>query len=125
VIQTVYGIACRQLQKWTKPVRDSLYRAYIRTFPCCACGQSWWVDAAHTGPHALGSKASDLNCIPLCRKCHEAYDKAPKEFAYQHNKMDVEELAQFFQHCYRTEFPERFQEPVELPTPAAEKKEAA
>ena len=121
MIQSLYGIAARQLHKWVKPLRDSLYRAYIRTFPCCACGQNWWIDACHTGPHALSKKASDSTCIPLCRKCHEAYDKAPARFAASHH-MNVEDLTQFFRHCYQMEFPERFREAVEVP---AEKKEAA
>lgn len=106
MIQSLFGIAS-QLRKWTRPVRDSLYRAYIRTFPCCACGQNWWIEAAHTGPHALSKKASDTTCIPLCRKCHEAYGKSPAKFAASHH-LDVEALTTMFQHWYRVEFPERF-----------------
>jgi hypothetical protein len=108
VIQTVYGIASR-LFRVVKPVRDSKYLAFIRTFPCCGCGQSWWIEAAHTGPHAYSKKASDLLAIPLCRKCHEKFDKAPAKFAYA-NHIDVEALTTMFQHLYRVEFPERHQE---------------
>ena len=48
MIHSVYGIASR-LYRAVKPVRDSKYLKFIRSFPCCGCGQSWWVDAAHTG----------------------------------------------------------------------------
>ena len=111
MIQTVYTIASR-LYRVVKAVRDAKYRAYIRTFPCCGCGQSWWVDAAHTGPHALSKKASDLTCIPLCRKCHEAYDRNPAGFAYRRAGWSVEDLQLMFQHLYRLQFPERHQEPA-------------
>ena len=108
MIQTVYAIASR-MYKAVKPTRDTFYRLYIRTFPCCACGQSWWVEAAHTGPHALSRKASDATCIPLCRKCHQAFDKAPAKFAYAH-QMDVDSLTTMFQHLYRMEYPEKVKE---------------
>jgi hypothetical protein len=113
VIHRVYTIASR-LYRAVKPVRDRLYKAFIRTFPCAGCGQSWWIDAAHTGPHALSRKASDLLCIPLCRGCHESYDAAPADFAWTHNQMDVEALTLFFQHVYRERYPER-QKPEATP----------
>lgn len=104
MIQQVYGIASRLFQA-VKPVRDPKYRAFIRTFPCCGCGQSWWIDAAHTGPHACSRKACDLKCIPLCRKCHEAYDRAPGVFAFKHGRMDVDALTAMFQKLYRQQLP--------------------
>ena len=124
MIQTVYGIACQALRKWVKPLRDSKYRAFVRSFPCCGCGQSWWVDATHTGPHALSRKASDLTCIPLCRACHEAYDKAPAKFAYRRAGWSVEDLAAMYLHLYLLQFPERGEEFGVVEMPAA-KKEAA
>ncbi len=54
------------------PFRSPHYRAWVRTFPCVACGQLHDIEAAHTGPHAMSQKASDLTCIPLCPAHHRA-----------------------------------------------------
>lgn len=118
MIQPLHGIAATPYHP-IKAVRDRLYRQFITTFPCCACGQSWWIDPAHTGPHAYSRKASDLLCIPLCRKCHDAFDKSPVKFAAKQH-MDVQALIQMFQQFYRLRFPERHQE-----TTPVEKQEAA
>jgi hypothetical protein len=32
------------------------------------------VEAAHTGPHGLGQKSSDLSAIPLCQRHHRTGD---------------------------------------------------
>ena len=53
-----------------KPVRDPEYLRFIRGQPCCVCGRTWGIEAAHTGPRGLGQKASDHSCIPLCWKHH-------------------------------------------------------
>jgi hypothetical protein len=52
------------------PARDWRYRAFVRQHACVACGSLRFVEAAHTGPHGLSSKASDYQCIPLCGWCH-------------------------------------------------------
>lgn len=84
VIETIYGIRS-EIRYWPcKPVRDPQYCRWLKRLPCAACGRSWGVDPAHTGPHGLSQKASDRNCIPLCRRCHDAFDAAPQEFAEQH-----------------------------------------
>ena len=49
-----------------KPSRNPEYLRFVRRQPCCVCGRSWGVEAAHTGPHGLGQKAADESCIPLC-----------------------------------------------------------
>jgi len=55
------------------PVRDWAYRAWIRTFPCCACGSTRYIEAAHTGEDGgTSQKASDYSCVPLCAWCHRA-----------------------------------------------------
>jgi hypothetical protein len=105
VTQTLYGIASK-LYRACKPVRDRQYRQYIKTLPCCACGNSCWVDPAHTGPHGHGSKASDLLCIPLCRVCHDAYDRSPESFSVRRG-MDVEALVCMFRAMYLLKFPDR------------------
>ncbi|HME59219.1 MAG TPA: hypothetical protein VKF63_12830 [Terracidiphilus sp.] len=85
MIETPYGIRSEIRYRPSKPVRDEQYRRWVKSLPCAGCGRSWNVDPAHTGPHGLSQKASDLTCIPLCRRCHDAFDAAPQEFAEQHN----------------------------------------
>ena len=53
-----------------KPVRNSEYLRWIRTLPCAVCRATRGVEAAHTGPHGLGQKSSDLSAIPLCARHH-------------------------------------------------------
>jgi len=50
--------------------RNWTYLGFVRRHPCCACGSERWVEAAHTGPRGLGQKSDDLQCVPLCAKCH-------------------------------------------------------
>jgi len=53
------------------PARDAAYRAWIREWPCAACGSTWNVEAAHTGRDGgLSMKSSDYSCVPLCSDCH-------------------------------------------------------
>lgn len=87
------------LRSWSKPRRDPLYRRFIKSLPCFACGQTWQVDPCHTGPHAISQKADDYTCIPLCRKCHDRYDKAPYDFQAR-MRWDMPEVLAFFQHLY-------------------------
>ena len=55
----------------SSPERDPDYRAWIRSLPCCACGSTKDVEAAHTGTDGgKGQKASDYSCVPLCASCH-------------------------------------------------------
>ena len=51
-----------------KPLRHPGYLQWIRTLPCSVCRTSRAVEAAHTGPHGLSQKSSDLCAIPLVRK---------------------------------------------------------
>ncbi len=70
-MQNVFGIGSARLYLPSKPVRDPAYRRFIRSLPCAACGKSRFIECAHTGPHGLSQKASDLDCIPLCANpCH-------------------------------------------------------
>ena len=52
------------------PQRNRKYLAFVRSQPCCVCGSTRGVEAAHTGPHGLGQKSPDSSCIPLCRTHH-------------------------------------------------------
>ena len=82
-----------------KPVRDPLYRRFIKSLPCVACLKTWSVDPCHTGPHGTGQKSCDLSCIPLCRKHHREFDSIPREFTDRH-KLDIPALILKFNSFY-------------------------
>jgi hypothetical protein len=72
-----------------KPVRNPGYLRWIRTLPCSVCRATRAVEAAHTGPHGLGQKSSDLSAIPLCARHHRTGDDSyhklgPGKFAEVH-----------------------------------------
>jgi hypothetical protein len=53
------------------------------------CHGTRGVEAAHTGPHGLGQKSSDLSAIPLCARHHRSGDDSyhklgPRKFAEVH-----------------------------------------
>lgn len=84
-----------------KPVRDPLYRRFIKSLPCLACLKTWSVDPAHTGPHGMSQKACDLKCVPFCRTCHAEYDQDPAAFVAKHN-LDIPAYVAKFNEFYRT-----------------------
>ena len=59
-------------------MRDAKRLAAIRKLPCVKCGQSPG-QAAHSNSSKHGKgrgiKSSDLFVIPLCFKCHAAFDR--------------------------------------------------
>ena len=72
-----------------KPIRNPAYLRWIRSLPCLVCHTSRAVEAAHTGPHGLSQKSSDLSAIPLCGKHHRTGDDSyhrlgPRRFAEVH-----------------------------------------
>jgi hypothetical protein len=76
-----------------KPVRNPGYLRWIRSLPCAVCRTTYAVEAAHTGPHGLGQKSSDLSAIPLCGKHHRTADDSyhrlgPRRFAEAH-QLDI------------------------------------
>ena len=83
----------------SKPVRDRAYLAFIRCLPCIGCLKTWGVQAMHSGPHGLGQKASDLDTLPGCPRCHEAYDANPRQFAERH-QLDIPALIRRFNEFY-------------------------
>jgi len=73
-----------------KPVRSPAYLRWIRSLPCSVCRATRTVEAAHTGPHGLGQKSSDLSAIPLCARHHRCGDDSyhrlgPRRFAEVHH----------------------------------------
>jgi len=76
-----------------KPVRNPEYLKWIRTLPCAVCRTKRGVEAAHTGPHGLGQKSSDLSAIPLCARHHRTgpdsyHELGPRKFAEAH-RLDI------------------------------------
>lgn len=58
------------------PVRDKQYLGWVRLQPCLICrrqpSEYSPIEAAHTGAHPYGQKASDYTCVPLCHGCHQS-----------------------------------------------------
>ena len=72
-----------------QPTRNPRYLRWIRTLPCSVCRTTRAVEAAHTGPHGLSQKSSDLSAIPLCGRHHRSGDDSyhrlgPRKFAEVH-----------------------------------------
>ena len=72
-----------------EPTRNPGYLHWIRTLPCSVCRTRRAVEAAHTGPHGLSQKSSDLSAIPLCGRHHRTGDDSyhklgPRKFAEAH-----------------------------------------
>ena len=73
-----------------KPVRNPGYLKWIRTLPCSVCHTTRQIEAAHTGPHGISQKSSDLSAIPLCPRHHrtgnDSYHRlGPRKFAEVHS----------------------------------------
>lgn len=69
-MSAAFQVSPRPLEPRSKPVRNRAYRAFVRSQPCLACGQTWRIEAAHTEPHGLQQKASDLSVVQLCECDH-------------------------------------------------------
>lgn len=92
-------VALTPIYQREKPVRNPPYMRFVKRFPCVACGSSWSVDPCHTGAHALGTKGSDLDVLPLCRTCHAAYDAGPAAFVARY-QLDVPALIYKFNQAW-------------------------
>jgi hypothetical protein len=88
-----------------KPVRNPHYLRFIRTQPCCVCGRTWGVEAAHTGPRGLGQKASDESCIPLCwvhhRTGRDSYHALGRVKFLETHMFNLEQTIWILQDAYR------------------------
>jgi hypothetical protein len=72
-----------------KPFRNLGYLRWIRTLPCAVCRAARGIEAAHSGPHGLSQKSSDLSAIPLCASHHgtgaDSYHRlGPRKFCEVH-----------------------------------------
>jgi len=81
-VSDLYELNTPRLYLPSKPVRDPEYLKFIRALRfCLACGRWRRAEAAHTGTHGIGQKASDLDTVPLCPDCHrELHKLGPVEF---------------------------------------------
>ena len=82
----------------SRPVRDPKYLRYIKRQASVVSGFGG-CDPAHTGPHAVGQKSSDLDVIPLTRKEHDQFDADPRGFALKHG-LDIPNLIAQFNEMY-------------------------
>lgn len=81
------------------PYRNMEYVRWIKLFPCEVC-KAENAEAAHTGAHGLGTKASDFRCVPLCEQHHrsdkDGLDKiGPEEFERRYN-INIRERILFY-----------------------------
>lgn len=63
----------RKVSAYKARVRDVDYMLWVKRLPCAARtlgGCRGRVEADHAGRRALGQKAHDRTCIPLCRTHH-------------------------------------------------------
>lgn len=100
IVHQASQINPRPIYQAQKPVRDPQYKRFIKRLPCVACLKTWGVDPAHTGPHGISQKGCDLKCIPLCRRCHAAFDADPQGFA-EREKLDIPALIARFNRFYQ------------------------
>ena len=77
-----------------KPARNPRYLAWIRTLPCLVCGRTTGIEAAHTGPHGMAQKSTDISAIPLCTRHHrsgqDSYHKLGARVFERHHQLDTQ-----------------------------------
>ena len=75
--------------------RNERHLAWIRTLPCCVCGDDISTEAAHirTGsinhdkpPTGMGEKPGDFWVLQLCSKCHREQHAAGDELKWWASK---------------------------------------
>jgi hypothetical protein len=88
-------VARRPIYRAEKPVRNALYKRFVKGFACAACDSTRCVDPAHTGSHGLSQKSADRLVIPLCRKCHDLFDADPRGFAKEKGLDVAAEIEKF------------------------------
>jgi hypothetical protein len=71
---TAISFKRRLLAGHIKPLRSKAYLNYVSSLECCGCGapadEAHHIIAAGLGG-GIGTKASDLLIMPVCRKCHD------------------------------------------------------
>jgi hypothetical protein len=52
------------------PDRDAAYRVWLREGPCVVCNANPPSEVHHLDSSGMGTKGSDYEAIPVCRRCH-------------------------------------------------------
>ncbi len=106
-------------KKWaairgTAPARNPAYLRWIRNNNwCLLCekygsetGTPWRTESAHSGPHGISQKASDLDSLPLCGRHHrtgkDSYHVLGTKF-FQHHGLDREQIISRLRSEYEEE----------------------
>lgn len=86
-------------------VRDLKYLAAVRKMPCVLSWGCFYreckgsVEAAHTGGHGMGQKASDRRAIPLCKGHHTdlktSYHNLGRRRWEAHYSVEVEAIVEY------------------------------
>jgi hypothetical protein len=95
MLRKLMGVASRAVYQQAPPVRDEAYKRWIRSQPCVVCGTRRRIEAAHTGPHGIGQKASDLSCLPLCADQHAEMHQGVQDFQERHG-IDIPDVVAMF-----------------------------
>ena len=99
-MEKLFAIASKMYRSF-RPVRSEGYKAFVRSFPCIACGSvRRRREAMHIGPHGIGQKASDLDTLPGCYLCHKELHRLGRvKFEMLHG-LDFWQAIEVLQHMY-------------------------
>lgn len=87
-----YRVSSQSLNGIPRSLKNRAYLKFIRGLFCIVCGQNWSIDAAHTGARGVGQRATDLETLPLCRKCHDEYHRIGRmQFCILHS-LDIPKI---------------------------------
>lgn len=75
-----------------KTYRSEKYLKFVRSLPCCVCGNPLEVEAHHTVCGGKGLKGPDTYAIPLCPLHHREHDSLGKKTFYERHDLDRWEL---------------------------------
>jgi len=73
-------------------MKSEKYLKFVRSLPCCHCKKPaephHIIGICYMG--VMGSKASDLHTMPLCRDCHEEVHRDPASWPQTRWMMDTQ-----------------------------------
>jgi hypothetical protein len=78
-MQQIFQLAAPPIYQADKPVRNDLYRRFVKRCPCVVCGAT-----LNIGSHGLSQESSDQRCI-LLGECHSPFDYGRQGFAPLHH----------------------------------------
>ena len=65
----------KPLERTASMAASERQRAAVAGRSCIVCGADKRIDPAHLIPRSLGGCGDPLCVVPLCRRCHRAYDR--------------------------------------------------